>query len=208
MPKKLRSAPDGASVLEIETSSGRLRRYLLPAGMSTAARLAFLSSPRLAPIEAHMEECGRGEDGEGAVIFALHKLAMDLMARFPAADGGDASPPALAPLPLPVARVVIRQCSPSVFVYCTHYLDEFVCREERLDSVDEALSAALALLPPEAGAVELSYEGIVSGTYPRPILDRDPVRAASDAVRTKAAIDEVCGREPPPRRGGGPMSMF
>lgn len=197
MPKKLRSASHGASVLEIETSSGRCRCYLLPPGMSTAARLAFLSSPRLAPIEVRVEECGRGEDGEGAVIFALHKLAMDMMARFPAADTGESSP-------LPVARVVIRQCSPSMFVYCIHYLDEFVCREEQLDSVDEALSAALALLPPEAGAVELTYEGIVSGTYPRPQLDRDPVQAASDAVRTKAAIDEVCSHEPRPRHGSRP----
>lgn len=195
MLKRLINTPDGTSLLEIETAGRRRQQYLLPSGMSPAARIAFLASPRLGPILARLEQ-EDAQEAEGYVVFALHKLAMDLMARHPG-DGAAVFPvPVLDPPPLPVARILIRQCSPSVFVLCTSYLEESVCREEHLDTLEDALVAALLALPPQAVAVEVSYQGIVSGTYPRPALECDPGRVASDALHTRGAIEEACRREP------------
>lgn len=209
MAKRLIHTPDGTCLLEIEVAGRRRQQYPLPASMSPAARLAFLASPRLGQILGRLEQEG-AEDAEGSIVFALHKLAMDLMARHPGAGAPDAGMPALEPPPLPVARIVIRQCSPSVFVLCTSYLDESVCREEHLDTLEDALVAALLALPPQAVAVEVTYEGIVSGTYPRPALECDPGRVASDALHTRGAIEAACRRDPVPppvRLGAGPSGL-
>lgn len=190
MVKRLINTPDGTSLLEIETAGHRRHQYLLPSSMSPAARLAFLASPRLGAVLARLEQDG-AQESENYVVFALHKLAMDLMARYPVVDLHDEAGPAAEDPPVPVARIVIRQCSPSVFVFCTSYLDESVCREEHLDTLEDALAASLMTLPPQALAVEVTYEGVVSGTYPRLVLERDPGQVAGDALQTKDAIDEV-----------------
>ena len=202
MVKRLINTPDGGSLLEIETGRHRRHQYFLPSSMSPAARVAFLASPRLGPVLARLEE-DSDEDAEGCVTFALHKLALDLMARYPVAEPVEPTAPAAAQPPSPpVARIVIRQCSPSVFVLCTSYLDESVCREEHLDTLQDALAAAILALPPQAMAVEVTYEGVVAGTYPLPVLERNPELVARNALDTKEAIDDACRRSG--RSGGLP----
>ena len=197
MLKRLRHAPDEKLVLEVETANRRHLEFDLPSCMSPAARIAFLCSPRLMSILARLDEAG-GDEAEGYVTFALQKLAMDLVSRHPGSEDRPTPPPALEQLPaVPVAHVVIHQCCPSTFVLCTSYKDVSICREEELDTLQDALAAALLDLPPEAVAVEVSYEGIVSGTYPRPLVERDPEFIAKDAVRTQ----EVILNTPPPAPG-------
>jgi hypothetical protein len=60
-----------------------------------------------------------------------------------------------------------------------------------LDSVGECLVAAIEGMPPDVLAVELAYDGIVSGTYPLQVVAMNLEQVAQHAVNTTEAIDEA-----------------
>ena len=67
-----------------------------------------------------------------------------------------------------------------------------------LDSVAECLVGAIEAMPPGVVAVELAYDGIVSGTYPLQVVAMNLEQVAQHAVNTTEAVDEVW----PDRRDG------
>ena len=58
-------------------------------------------------------------------------------------------------------------------------------------SVVHCLVGAVEGLPPEVRAVEVACGGIVSGTYPLPVLAMNPDQVAQHAVNTTAAVFEA-----------------
>ncbi|HSN31563.1 MAG TPA: hypothetical protein VLU41_02680 [Ideonella sp.] len=60
-----------------------------------------------------------------------------------------------------------------------------------LGSVAECLVGAIEALPPRVVAVEVAYDGIVSGTYPLQVVAMNLEQVARHAVNTTEAIDEA-----------------
>lgn len=63
--------------------------------------------------------------------------------------------------------------------------------DEGLQSVAECLVAAIEGLPPEVRALEIAYDGVVSGTYPLQVVAMNLDQVAQHAVNTTEAIDEA-----------------
>lgn len=58
-------------------------------------------------------------------------------------------------------------------------------------SVVHCLVGAVEGLPPEVRAVEVACGGVVSGTYPLPVLATNAEQVAQHAVNTTAAVYEA-----------------
>ena len=77
------------------------------------------------------------------------------------------------------------------FAYRVSYESEELYADDGLDSIVECLVAAVEGLPPEAVAVELWYDRVVSGTYPLSVIGMSIDQVAQHAMNTTAMIDDV-----------------
>jgi len=89
-----------------------------------------------------------------------------------------------------IVRIDIDKSADS-FGYAVSYESEELYADDGLASIVECLVAAVEGLPPEALAAELSYDGIVSGTYPLAVIGMSIDQVAQHALNTTAMIDEL-----------------
>lgn len=93
-----------------------------------------------------------------------------------------------------IVRLDIEHTSPDSCAYRVSFESEPLYDDDGLDSLEEALVAAIEGLPPETIAIELAYAGIVSGTYPLNVVAMNLEQVAAHAVNTAAAIREASTR--------------
>ena len=89
-----------------------------------------------------------------------------------------------------IVRIDIDR-SADEFAYAVSEEGEELYGDDGLPSIVECLIAAVEGMPPEALAVEIAYDGIVSGTYPLSVIGMSVEQVAQHAVNTTAMIDEV-----------------
>lgn len=81
------------------------------------------------------------------------------------------------------------------FEYRVSYEGEDLYADSGLGSVVDCIVAATEGLGPDAVAAELSYKGIISGTYPLATLAVMYEQVALHAVQTTEAVEEVLGED-------------
>jgi len=89
-----------------------------------------------------------------------------------------------------IVRIDIDR-SADEFAYAVSEEGEELYGDDGLPSIVECLIAAVEGMPPEALAAEIAYDGIVSGTYPLPVIGMSVEQVAQHAANTTAMIDEV-----------------
>ncbi len=92
-----------------------------------------------------------------------------------------------------IVRIEIDGSPATAYEYRVRYESEDLYADVGLDSVVESLVAAVEGLPPEVIGVEVSYRGVVSGTYPLQIIAMNLDQVAAHAVNTTQAIEEAGG---------------
>ena len=90
-----------------------------------------------------------------------------------------------------IVRIEIDASSAGDFDYRVTHEAELLFSDSGLASMSECLVAAIEGLPPEAVAIEVWYQGIVSGTYPLAVVAMNLEQVAVHAANTAAAIQEV-----------------
>ncbi|MDB5817553.1 MAG: hypothetical protein JWQ11_1193 [Rhizobacter sp.] len=90
-----------------------------------------------------------------------------------------------------ISRSDIELSEDAEFEYRVTYEAEGLFDDAGFTSVMHALVAAIEGLSPEVAAVEVSFEGIVSGTYPLQVLAMNPQQIAEHAVNTTSAVQET-----------------
>jgi hypothetical protein len=90
-----------------------------------------------------------------------------------------------------IVRIDIDKAGDGGFAYRVSDQAEDLYDDAGLDSVAECLVAAIEGMPPDVLAVELAYDGIVSGTYPLQIVAMNLEQVAQHAINTTEAIDEA-----------------
>lgn len=93
-----------------------------------------------------------------------------------------------------IVRLDIDQTEPSVFAYRVSVEAETLYDDEGLESLEEALIAAIEGLAPDVVGLEFAYGGVVSGTYPLDVIAANLGQVATHAVNTTAAIYEARSR--------------
>ena len=92
-----------------------------------------------------------------------------------------------------IPRISIEAAPTGLFDYAVSYDTEQMFADTGLESPLECLVAAVEGLPPEARAVEVAFDGIVSGTYALEMLAHNPEPIAQHAVNTAEAVREALG---------------
>ena len=92
-----------------------------------------------------------------------------------------------------IVRIEIDGSSATQYDYRVRYESEDLYADVGLDSVVESLVAAVEGLPPDVIGVEVSFRGVVSGTYPLQIIAMNLDQVAAHAVNTTQAIEEAGG---------------
>jgi hypothetical protein len=89
-----------------------------------------------------------------------------------------------------IVRIVIDR-SAEAFGYAVSHESEELYGDDGLPSIVDCLVAAVEGMPPAAVAAELWYDGVVSGTYPLPVIGMSIEQVAAHAVNTTEMIDEI-----------------
>ncbi len=92
-----------------------------------------------------------------------------------------------------IVRIDIDGSENLLFDYRVCHESEDLYADAGLASVVESLVAAVEGLPPEVIGVEVSYRGVVSGTYPLQVIAMNLDQVATHAVNTTEAIEEARG---------------
>jgi hypothetical protein len=92
-----------------------------------------------------------------------------------------------------IVRIEIDGNDATQHDYRVRYESEDLYADAGLASVEESLVAAVEGLPPDVIGVEVSYRGVVSGTYPLQVLAMNLEQVATHAVNTTHAIEEARG---------------
>jgi ADP-ribosylglycohydrolase len=90
-----------------------------------------------------------------------------------------------------IARIDIESDGPRAFSYRVSVEQQALYDDTGLASMAEALVAAVEGLPPDAAAVELAYQAIVSGTYPLEVLAMNVAQVAEHTANTTDAVQEA-----------------
>ncbi len=90
-----------------------------------------------------------------------------------------------------IVRIEIDGSDTSGFDYRVTHEAEPLYADAALASVVEALVAAVEGLAPEVVGAEIWLRGVVSGTYPLPVIAMNHAQIAAHAVNTTAAIEEA-----------------
>ncbi len=93
-----------------------------------------------------------------------------------------------------IVRLDIEHTSTETCAYRVSADSDLLYDDEGLESIEDALVAAIEGLPPEVIAIELAYAGIVSGTYPLNVVAMNLEQVATHALNTAAAIREASTR--------------
>ncbi len=93
-----------------------------------------------------------------------------------------------------IVRIEIDGSQGTQYDYRVRYESEDVYADAGLASVVESLVAAVEGLPPEVVGVEVSYRGVVSGTYPLQVIAMNLDQVATHTVNTTEAIEEASGK--------------
>lgn len=94
-----------------------------------------------------------------------------------------------------IVRIDIEGSDAAGWDYRVTYEHEVLYDDSAVPSIPEALAAAVEGMPPEVVAAEVALRGIVSGTYPLPVIAINLEQVAVHAVNTSAAIREAMGPE-------------
>lgn len=94
-----------------------------------------------------------------------------------------------------IVRIDIDGNDLTTYDYRVSYENEDLFSDSGLDSVLDSLVAAVEGLAPDVVGVEVAYRGVVSGTYPLPVVAMNPDQIAEHAQNTTAAIAEALGEE-------------
>jgi hypothetical protein len=92
-----------------------------------------------------------------------------------------------------IVRIDIEGSDATQHDYRVRYESEDLYADAGLSTVVESLVAAVEGLPPEVIGVEVSYRGVVSGTYPLQVIAMNLDQIALHAVNTTEAIEEARG---------------
>jgi hypothetical protein len=92
-----------------------------------------------------------------------------------------------------IVRIDIEGSDATQHDYRVRYESEDLYADAGLSTVVESLVAAVEGLPPEVIGVEVSYRGVVSGTYPLQVIAMNLDQVALHAVNTTEAIEEARG---------------
>lgn len=92
-----------------------------------------------------------------------------------------------------IVRIDIESDGPRAFSYRVSVEQEALYDDTGLASIAEALVGAVEGLPPEAAAVELAFQSIVSGTYPLAVLAMNVAQVAEHTANTTEAVLEALG---------------
>jgi hypothetical protein len=90
-----------------------------------------------------------------------------------------------------IVRIDIDDALVARCEYRVTHEGEMLYDDSGLDSVLEALVAAVEGLPPAVVGAEIAYRGVVSGTYPLQVIAMNPGQIGEHAVNTTAAIEEA-----------------
>jgi hypothetical protein len=92
-----------------------------------------------------------------------------------------------------IVRIDIDGSDATQHDYRVRYESQDLYADAGLSTVVESLVAAVEGLPPEVIGVEVSYRGVVSGTYPLQVIAMNLDQVALHAVNTTEAIEEARG---------------
>jgi hypothetical protein len=90
-----------------------------------------------------------------------------------------------------IVRIEIDAPPGGTFDYRVTHEGETLYGDTGLESLADALVAAVEGLAPEVVGAEIWYLGIVSGTYPLPVIAGNHVQIAAHAAHTTEAIREA-----------------
>ena len=92
-----------------------------------------------------------------------------------------------------IVRIEIDGRRAGLYEYLVRHEAEDLYGDGGLASVSDSLVAAVEGLPPDVIGVEVSYRGVVSGTYPLQVVAMNLDQVAAHAVNTTEAIEEALG---------------
>lgn len=87
-----------------------------------------------------------------------------------------------------LARIDLTHSPAAGFAYRVSVQDEAGYEDEGLATIEQAIVGALAGLEPATRAVQLSFDGVISGTYPVKVLSANIEQLARHAVLTAQAV--------------------
>ncbi|MGA0612764.1 hypothetical protein [Caldimonas sp. KR1-144] len=90
-----------------------------------------------------------------------------------------------------LVRIDLTHRPDAGFAYRVSVPDQEGYEDEGLASIDLAIVGALAGLEPGTRAVQLSFDGVVSGTYPLKVLSANVEQLARHAVLTAQAVRQA-----------------
>ena len=90
-----------------------------------------------------------------------------------------------------IPRIDIEQISRELYAYRVSHESEPIFADGGFSSVMHCLVAAVEGLSPEVVAVEVAFDGYVSGTYPLAVVAMNHEQVAAHALNTAAAIREA-----------------
>ena len=90
-----------------------------------------------------------------------------------------------------IPRIDIEQTGRDLYAYRVGHESEPIFEDGGFSSVMHCLVAAIEGLSPEVIAVEVAFDGYVSGTYPLTVVAMNHEQVAAHALNTAAAIREA-----------------
>jgi hypothetical protein len=90
-----------------------------------------------------------------------------------------------------IVRIDIHHAETSGYDYSVSAEGQELYGDTGLSSILHCLAGAIEGLGPEVHAAELALGGIVSGTYPLPVMATRPAEIAQHAVNTTNAVREA-----------------
>ncbi|WP_198971533.1 hypothetical protein [Xylophilus sp. ASV27] len=94
-----------------------------------------------------------------------------------------------------IVRIEIEGGRAGFYEYRVSYESEELYADAGLGSVADCLVGAVEGMAPDVLAAEVWYRGIVSGTYPLPVIGTRLEQVAAHAVNTAEAIREALGED-------------
>ena len=95
-----------------------------------------------------------------------------------------------------IVRIDIEGRPGRAWDYRVTHEHEVLYEDTSLPSIAEALASAVEGMPPDAVAAEVARRGIISGTYPLPVIAINHEQVAAHALNTTAAVEEATGAQP------------
>lgn len=90
-----------------------------------------------------------------------------------------------------IVRFNIDPCEDGLYEYSVSFEGEDLYSDTGLNSMEACIDAAVEGLGQDAIAAELSYKGIISGTYPLATLAVAAAQVAGHALNTTLSIEEA-----------------